>query len=207
MQMHLLWTKESIFLVCSQQAQDSRNTTSYRWTAKMSWLLPGVGSVFACAGGTGHQSKHELDVLLMLLALIVAWNKTFLYRSLKWTCRVWVVYFVGFFFLWTYLVYHHFKLSVHEKLQRKYKSGEVGGRVVGWIFWYLQTWALETLSFFFSYLLLFEMEGNRAFTQKSFEGEAFNLILIKYSETLLMEASWICILLLVDIWGIIWASQ
>lgn len=139
MQMHLLRSKESIFLVCSQQAQDSRNTTTYRWTAKMSWLLPGVGSVFACAGGTGHQSKHELNVLLLLLALIVAWNKTFLYRSLKWTCRVWVVCFVVgffFFFLWIYLVYNHCKLSVHEKLQRKSKSSLVrwGGGLLGGVF-------------------------------------------------------------------------
>lgn len=64
-----------------------------------------------------------------------------------------------------------------------------GGGLLGGFFGTCKLGLWKLCLFFFSYLLLFEMEGNRAFTQKSFEGEAFNLILIKYSETLLMEAS------------------
>lgn len=60
---------------------------------------------------------------------------------------------------------------------------------------------------FFFHLLLLAMEGKRAFTQKRFEGEAFNLIHVKYSEALLMEASLIHLLLSIDIWGIIYASR
>lgn len=47
------------------------------------------------------------------------------------------------------------------------------------------------------------MEGKKALTQERFEEEAFNLIHIKYRETLLMEASGIDVFLLVGIWGII----